>query len=99
MNIFKYLRLANNLTQLELAKYLSCSKSNYSHIENNGTSIIDTYILISYLYDINVYYLLEYTKTLTHLTQEEKDNIKKKCHIDDYLKEKIGEVNYDIRKS
>lgn len=47
MNIFKYLRLANNLTQLELAslKYLSCSKSNYSHIENNGTSIIDTYIL------------------------------------------------------
>lgn len=75
MNIFKYLRLANNLTQLELAKYLSCSKSNYSHIENNGTSIIDTYILISYLYDINIYYLLEYTKTITHLTQEEKDNI------------------------
>ena len=88
MNIFKYLRLANNLTQLELAKYLSCSKSNYSHIENKGTSIIDTYILISYLYDINIYYLLEYTKTITHLTQEEKDNIKKNCHVDDYLKEK-----------
>ena len=99
MNIFKYLRLANNLTQLELAKYLSCSKSNYSHIENNGTSIIDIYILISYLYDINVYYLLEYTKTITHLTQEEKDNIKKSCHVNDYRKEKIGEVNYDIRNS
>lgn len=99
MNIFKYLRLANNLTQNDLAKYLSCSKTNYSYIEKNGTSIIDTYILISYLYDINIYYLLGYTKTITHLTKEVKDNIKKNCHIDDYLKEKIGEVNYDIRKS
>ena len=93
MNIFKYLRLANNLTQFELAKYLSCSKSNYSHIENNGTSIIDTYILISYLYDINVYYLLEYTKTITHLTQEEKDNIIRLYNINE------KEVNNIILKN
>ena len=99
MNVFKYLRLANNLTQNDLAKYLSCSKTNYSYIEKNGTSIIDTYILISYLYDINIYYLLGYTKTITHLTKEEKEIIKKHCHINDCLKDKIGEVNYDIRKS
>lgn len=96
MNILRDLRIANNLKQYEIAKYLSYSKSSYGDFEKKGTTNIYVYIKLAYLYDVNIGYLLGITKNIVHLTEEEKKIIALKYNVNNYLKDKIGIINYDI---
>ena len=65
-------------------------------LKKKGTTNIYVYIKLAYLYDVNIGYLLGITKNIVHLTEEEKKIIALKYNVNNYLKDKIGIINYDI---
>lgn len=93
MNVLKELRCSNNLTQDGVAYFLDYSRSNYSNMERNNSYDIDTYVKLSYFYNINLYFLLDITKEKIKLNNKIKKDIKAKYNIN---KDGLEEVNYDI---
>ena len=93
MNVLKELRCSNNLTQDDIVYFLDYSRSNYSNMERNNSYDIDTYVKLSYFYNINLYFLLDITKEKIKLNNKIKKDIKAKYNIN---KDGLEEVNYDI---
>lgn len=93
MNVLKELRYSNNLTQDDIAYFLDYSRSNYSNMERNNSYDIDTYVKLSYFYNINLYFLLNITKEKIKLNNKIKKDIKAKYNIN---KDGLEEVIYDI---
>ena len=61
MNRIKELRIDNDLTMKEVAKYLNIKYQQYQRYEHNVTPKVDIYVLLSKYYSVSVDYLLGLT--------------------------------------
>ena len=93
--IIKELRIINDLTQKQIAKYLNYSQNRYSEIEKKESYNINTYIKLSLLYNVDIYYLIGISKEIKKLDKTTKKNIIKEYNLEKRYQEiKLNKIRY-----
>ncbi len=96
-NLIK-LRYKLGIRQKDIASFLGYSKSAYSNIENCYRDIdIDTLIILSYILDANILFLLGITPYNKTLDKNDKKHIKKAYKLnEEKIKKLCSNKAYDI---